>query len=182
MKEYDFTRVNINRSADIDKISFDVIMKHFTFLIKTLQWIQRNGEKFIEQDNISYEDWQTFLKKVFCLHRDCPRSCSVQAFFITVIEKGIDALNLFATSSDDESKITEWFKLIKCQLQPSAWPPFIQLGVESDRYFDIQMRRRFVMDLVPVAQRLKSEYFLESLAKSYCDHCFYLFVKNYKNW
>ncbi|MFH0815018.1 MAG: hypothetical protein V1902_03025 [Candidatus Falkowbacteria bacterium] len=178
MEKLDFTQVEIGHWSV--KVDLDVAMAHFAFLTETLQWVQKHGQEMIARlANLSYEEWIALLEKAVYLWRDIPRSRSVSAFFVAVIERGITDLIPLAVSKNNEALATAWFHSIAYQLQPGA-----RLGIGADTCGD-DKSRELIERLARVAQILTAEHLLESLSSSRCpgdSSAQKLFVKHFTNW
>ena len=192
MPEYDWRKVAVNQwSVKIDTTG---AIDHLAFSADVMHWFRDEGQTMLKSAcPLSDEAWRELLANGFSLLRDFHATKSVALLFVAVVERGIADLAAFVSSNDCRNDIashsnqktprkiaTEWFQTIAYQIQPGA-----RLGINGDMDAALCDTRGMILRLVPIAQDLRTMWFLQQLARSYHpgdELGQQLFIAHFKNW
>lgn len=175
--KYDFKTTMVNDWSV--KMDFDVVMDYFAFLAATVEWICGAGQELLKKEEATYREWDDLLEHSFWLLRDLHGCKPIDAFFVMVVDRGIDWLTAFAKSGTDQRLADGWYQSIMYQLHPGA-----RAGVNGE-VCSVDKSKALLKKLVPYAQLMKNEYLIKSIAGSLYPNdsdSQQMFITNHKNW
>jgi hypothetical protein len=164
------------------KITPEVIYNFFQYLCGLMQWLMTEGKTLLEREApLSYKEFDLLFNKAFYLWWQMPQERPVCLICLAVMKKGISSLMhaLKHSESHLEPVMVSWFATIRRQIEPGS---IFSIDSRSCR---VEESRDLIEALVPVAQFLKSDGILDSIARSRYPQepeAQQWFIKNHKNW
>ena len=155
-----------------------------------MQWLMTEGKTLLEREQpLTYNEWKPLSEKAFNLWYQMDSDRPICLLYMAAVRKGISSLTHIVkadpTGDSEQSRVEHWEKYhdwiwnIQYQLQPGA-----RFGIGS-RSCRIEESRELIESMIPVAQYLKHDQLLDSIASDRFPQkkeVQKMFVEKYKNW
>lgn len=190
---FDFTKDNPNQ-LDPNRITLDITFGFLAFLCTEMKWMENTGQAALTKDpkNITWDEWHHLYNHSHLLFERLGRSGKVfSELHLSVVEKGIDTFIEWLTpkrvkviKKNAEGCVEieifqKWSALIEGEVGKPA-----RFGLGS-HFCTKDVSWALVERMLPIAQKLKSEPWLNNIAKMRFQNdpeAEVLFAQQHKDW